>query len=356
MRRARTQINRCSEWGLRAESRQMETHCRRNFRSDLCDCVNCKQGKLTKAQYTKEIRNLCLQDQLSRGTKSSSIKTCTLESICTKTAHRHENGSQAGKKENHQNRHHAVSQKNKYFIDEEVPTDLESFNLMMNGNNMDERILPAVVNTIKYLRKMYHRMLVNTKSKTISFFERERRFIGSKGGSSFSSDEHSLGENSTEKPRAFADENPGSCDLEEDYDRDGFKNGAFEWRLWRRRGTLLPREEDQEGRDSDSGVNFECDDIVESKNVQATMLHAAAKDGDVEKVMSLVFDYCDVNSLNRRGRPAVESALESSKFRCALFLMEAGTDMKIYTQQKVDEYEQVLEITRNRSHFIQTAL
>ena len=331
----------------------METCERSDIQNSQCFCVSCKQGKLSKEQYTEQIRKLCSTSRTTR------VKSNSFGSNAQKSNEKTNNNAQNQQEHDIEKAvlDHGGLMPSKYFIDEEEPNDLQSYNSMVNGKVDDPRILPAVVDTVKYLRKMYREMLIDMKPKSSSFFERERAKVGTKGSDSFSSDDLSSAESAMEKPAYLKHENArvrrrgenksGSC--------TEFENNQSHWKLKWKVKEAEEWLEEIDGVDNDSGVHFGYD-AVEKKEMQKSRLHFAAKNGNLEKVVELILDCCDVNEEGENGWPAIESALNSSKFRCALFLIEAGTDMKMYTEKKVNEYETVLRKARSYTHFIQTAL
>lgn len=336
----------------------METFCQRDVKNGACMCVNCKEGKLTKAQYAMRIRNICCQTQMPR--VKGSLAPIVPTASCTNTGH--------GLKYEEKTPHKAIFRKefdvqknyNRYFTDEEVPSDLEYFNLMMNGSSGDPRILPAVVDTLKYVRKIYHEMLTETRTKAWSFFENERRSIGSKSSDSLSSDgQSSNGEFVNENRLKTASDilRMRKHEARESYNRHGLDVNTSRWKQRIRVENVTGRRK-HEWTDGEPGVD--CDsDPVDDKSITETKtaaLHDAAMRGNVEKVMRLILDWCDVNALNKDGWPAFEGAMNNSKFRCALFLIEAGTDMKRYTTKKVEQYEKALSKVRSYTQFIKTAL
>ena len=339
----------------------METCYKTSLRGSACFCVKCKQGVLTKAQYTDQIRVLCSRSKTSRTDRNDN------ESAMRKSPRKTNTQTDDLPKHDVKLVEETIttSQFNgptndRYYVDEEQPTDLYSYNLMVNGRLADPRILPAVVDTITYLRTLYHKILMQTKRASSYVYDQKNNSFGSKGSDSYSSDDLSGSDFPVNKPQLFEKSSvstkrlvekntslPNKCTNSKPYGKLRKK------RMLAEEGT--EQFQGETGRDSDSGVHFDCD-ASESSNNENTRLHEAARIGDVEKVIQLILDCCDVNGLNNDGWPAIESALSRSKFRAALFLIEAGTDIKSYTGKKVDEYEEALRRVRNQTYFIRTAV
>ena len=338
----------------------MDAYYRRSMKNRACFCDNCKQGILSKEQYTDQIRVLCSQSRTSRA-KSETVVTTTRKSPRKTNISNFNFDNDVKLIEKTVSKSGLVPDKY-YYIDEEQPADLESYNLMVNGTLGDPRILPAVVDTIKYLRYLYHQLLMQAKCRSSSFCDREMDNFRSKGSDSYSSDDLSSGEFSFDKPQYLEHERVRvkKSAIEKSTSNSGVTNAMSSHRQLRKSGKPNEISKDRvhgesDGRDSDSGIHFDCD-AFESKICVNNRLHEAAKDGDVEKVIELILDCCDVNGLNGDGWPAIESALNNSKFRAALLLIEAGTDMRAYTEKKVDEYEEVINKARDYTHFIRTAV
>ena len=230
-----------------------------------------------------------------------------------------------------------------YYLDEEQPSNLEEFSYMVDGRSTDPRILPAVVATIRFLRQRYHRMLLDMKPKSKEFFEREfaklerNRFYtkgyGNTQGSLDSWDESDSG---------TADSHDGQnyVKVSTDNHQSGCVNSV-------------------RGSDSSVSANGSCCSTLPAPRDRFSepyALHAAASVGDTDRVMSLTLRGYDVNSLNNNRWPAVEMALRTYKFRCAIFLIEAGTNMMAYTEQRKREYRDVIIKARRHLQIVKTSL
>ena len=482
---------------------------------DACSCSDCKQGRFSKEQYIKQIRALCgVPKQLNTSSSpkgkgqnyqqrreasrsfssdysssNSSLQNGSDESIATNTS-KNQGKRRAGRILS------VDAVKHDYYIDEEQPADLESFNLMVNGTSADPRILPAVVETIKYLRQTYRQTLLNMNPKPksrdlwdnstdnessddwsdstyntrssgskagskVSFEDQkiangkrtgdirgelERRALQgaqsnddywsdssgarSATGSKVSFDDHSISnvQRNGNLRANFDKKAPNVGQSNDDYWSDGsgtidtsnstrYSNGPGDVRgqLERRaqrvaqskaylrrqalgnnslraanehgerngstrgiegkgkltRGVPTPimtkqqsngrmvKDGPKNGRDNernDSGVSVEHDIIDQLVHDNPLALHAASHDGDLDRVIRLTLNGYDLNKQGKFGWPPVEFALRRSRFRCAIFLIEAGTNMTYYTKQKVEEYRKVLLKARKYLKMITTIL
>ena len=316
---------------------------------------------LSKEQYTDQIRALCSQNGTSGSKSDSFVPTLRTPQrrIDIPVNVRCERNQKSREKIVGSSGFNAFAP-DRYYVDEEQPDDLVSYNLMVNGTHGDPRILPAIVDTLKHLRRFYYQMLIQAKRKSLSPTTLKLDNFRSKGSDTYSSDELLSSETSVDKPQYLKhksvraetrpeDSNAGNC--------NGLVHVAPHWGLNKTENSVEIDKctGDADGRDSDSGIQFDCD-AIEGKSSQLYRLHEAAKEGDVEKIIQLILDCCNVNGQNDDGWPALEYALSNSKFRAALFLIEAGTDINRYTVEKVDEYERILGKARNYTYFIRTAV
>ena len=479
---------------------------------DACSCSDCKQGRFSKEQYIKQIRALCgVPKQLntsnspqgkgqnyqqrrgasrsfssSYSSSNSSLQNGDDESITTNTSKNQE--------KRRTGRILSVDAvKHEYYIDEEQPTDLESFNLMVNGTSADPRILPAVVETIKYLRQTYRQTLLNMHPKPKSrdlwdnstdnessddwsdstyntrssgskagsrVFSEDQKIANGRGigdvrgklegralqgaqsnddywsdssgarnatGSKVFFDDHSVSNSQRNgnlrgkfgerapKVAQFSDDNwsdssgttgtshstrssNGSGDVRGQLERraqrvaqskaylqrqafgnnslraaneHGERNGLIEVKGKVKRGVSIPITTKQqsngrmvkdgpknghENERNDSSVNVEHDIIDKLVHDNPLALHAASRDGDLDRVIRMTLNGYDLNKQGKLGWPPVEFALRRSRFRCAIFLIEAGTNMTYYTKQKVEEYRKVLLKARKYLKMITTIL
>ena len=322
--------------------------------------ANRGQGELTKDQYIQRIRELCGEiSYQSVGQKDRSKRNRVWKDSASSKPCSH-NGVFAGDKNRGFTTSLQASTSRNYFVDDEQPTDPESFSSMVNYTTADPRILPAVVETVRYLRQTYHQLLLSMRPKSFSFFEKERENLGTRSDSSeehfssLSDDTNSAkvrvslpyNQNSTRHRKKRANSTlssssnssaslgnhqlirrsvTGSCDKWSGSDRHRFRRVTFDT------------------------VNLQ-------KNDQPYELHAAASEGDTDEVMMLTLNGCDLNAPDSDGFPAFEFALRRSKFRCAIFLVEAGTDIDMYTRKKLKEYETLLRKSRSYMHVMKTTL
>ena len=77
-----------------------------------------------------------------------------------------------------------------------------------------------------------------------------------------------------------------------------------------------------------------------------TLLHIAAREGDVECLQTLIRHGADLNKKNMDGWPAVHSALQQAQLPAMIYLIECGTDMEEYTNMRVHEYQSVQKISK----------
>lgn len=77
-----------------------------------------------------------------------------------------------------------------------------------------------------------------------------------------------------------------------------------------------------------------------------SLLHKASTAGDLESIHTLVQHGARVNILDQDGFPPLHSALRKAHYKCAIFLMECGTDLNSYTIGRVQEFMDITEIAR----------
>ena len=85
------------------------------------------------------------------------------------------------------------------------------------------------------------------------------------------------------------------------------------------------------------------------------MKEAAGK-GDIKRILNLMNsnECTHKNSSKCQTMPAFHNALQKEHFRTAILLLEAGTDLELYTEQRINEYNEMLEVVdRNRHAFNQ---
>ncbi len=344
----------------------------------LCDCANCAQGKLTKEQYVEEIRALCGRMQpkvtLSRkeernwvnskemvnskdtrisGRSRSMYVSSDKKSRDFKSRKINRTASEAYKLVNHltwaEQANHENGNNNKrdimYYIDEEQPSDIEAFSDMVNGRSADPRILPAMIQTIRYLRQGYHQMLLDMKPKSKDFFDREfaklernRFYTRERGRAGTSSPEES---------------DSGMTDWS--YGRYCVSRKSNQ-SIISQNGDKMIYDSDWSHSRSDSGVTLLSNDNFSKQAINNYALRVAATNGDTDQVMHLTLQGCDLNHLGEDGWPPIELALRNSRFRCAIFLVEAGTEMETYTARKMQEYTEIIYKSRKYLHVLQTSL
>eukprot|EP00795_Rhopilema_esculentum_P012356 gene12356-3010_t len=288
-------------------------------KKDTCLYANRGQGELTKDQYIQKIRELCGEiSYQSVGQKDRSKRNTVWKGSASSKPCSHNGVFAEDKDRGFTTSLHPSTSRN-YFVDDEQPTDPESFSSMVNTTTADPRILPAVVETVRYLRQTYHQLLLSTRPKSFSFFEKERENLGTR---SDSSEEHF----------SSLSDDTNSAKVLVTGGRDRW-SGSDRHRCRR--------------------VTFDTANLQEYKPYE---LHAAASEGNIDKVMMLTLNGCDLNAPDSDGFPAFEFALRRSKFRCAIFLVEAGSDIDMYTRKKLKEYEKLLKKSRSYMHVMETTL
>ena len=108
---------------------------------------------------------------------------------------------------------------------------------------------------------------------------------------------------------------------------------------------------DQDNVDSSSSL-IERLELAESLSCKS-MKEAAGK-GDIKKILSLMnSNECTHKKSDRcQKMPAFHDALRKEHFRTAILLLEAGTDMKLYTEQRINEFNEMMDVVdRNRHAF-----
>ena len=98
----------------------------------------------------------------------------------------------------------------------------------------------------------------------------------------------------------------------------------------------------------------EVKEVIEKENIDVnqlspsgrSLLHKAATAGDLESIYTLIQYGAVVNIQDQDGFPPIHSALRKAHFKCAILLIECGTDMARYTTERVREF---LEIKHMRT-------
>ena len=106
--------------------------------------------------------------------------------------------------------------------------------------------------------------------------------------------------------------------------------------------------------DSSSSLLKERLELADSLSCKA-MKEAAGK-GDIKRILNLMNsnECTHKNSSKCQTMPAFHNALQKEHFRTAILLLEAGTDLELYTEQRINEYNEMLEVVdRNRHAFNQ---
>ena len=82
-----------------------------------------------------------------------------------------------------------------------------------------------------------------------------------------------------------------------------------------------------------------------------TLLHKAASAGDIESIRTLISYGADVNLTDQYGFPPLNSALAHEHYKCAMFLIEQGTDLNLYTQARIHEYYEVKDMQQRNINY-----
>ncbi|XP_057308361.1 uncharacterized protein LOC130646215 isoform X2 [Hydractinia symbiolongicarpus] len=94
---------------------------------------------------------------------------------------------------------------------------------------------------------------------------------------------------------------------------------------------------------------FPCNRKQKSKQTvphnAPSLLNTSAKKGDIKKILELMqANQMDVNQKDSNGWPAIHHAFKNKHYRTAFLLLEAGANMKEYTNQRIKEYKTTVEI------------
>lgn len=98
----------------------------------------------------------------------------------------------------------------------------------------------------------------------------------------------------------------------------------------------------------------EVKEVIEKENIDVnqispsgrSLLHKAAAAGDLESIHTLVQYGALVNIQDQDGFPPIHSALRKAHFKCAILLIEYGTDVGRYTSERVGEFLEIKDMTR----------
>ena len=113
---------------------------------------------------------------------------------------------------------------------------------------------------------------------------------------------------------------------------------------------------------SESSIS-EIREVMENEQVNVnqlspsgkTLLHKAAAAGDIESIHTLVSYGADVNLTDQNGVPPFHSALRHAHYKCAVFLIEQGTDLNQYTRTRIREFREIKHMSqRNFDHVLNT--
>lgn len=76
-----------------------------------------------------------------------------------------------------------------------------------------------------------------------------------------------------------------------------------------------------------------------------SLLHKAAAAGDLESIHTLIQYGAMVNIVDQDGFPPIDSALKKAHFKCAILLIECGTDVARYTTERIREFMEIRDMT-----------
>ncbi|PFX28394.1 Protein phosphatase 1 regulatory subunit 27 [Stylophora pistillata] len=76
-----------------------------------------------------------------------------------------------------------------------------------------------------------------------------------------------------------------------------------------------------------------------------SLLHKAAAAGDLESIHTLIQYGAMVNIIDQDGFPPIHSALKKAHFKCAILLIEYGTDVTRYTTERIREFLEIKEMS-----------
>lgn len=76
-----------------------------------------------------------------------------------------------------------------------------------------------------------------------------------------------------------------------------------------------------------------------------SLLHKSAAAGDLESIHTLIQYGAVVNIVDQDGFPPIHSALKKAHFKCAILLIECGTDVARYTTERIREFLEIRDMT-----------
>ena len=91
-----------------------------------------------------------------------------------------------------------------------------------------------------------------------------------------------------------------------------------------------------------------------TKSLSCKVMKEAAGKGDIKRILNLInSNTCAHQKPSHcQAMPAFHNALQKEHFRTAILLLEAGTDIKLYTEQRIREYNRMMDVVdRNRHAF-----
>lgn len=76
-----------------------------------------------------------------------------------------------------------------------------------------------------------------------------------------------------------------------------------------------------------------------------SLLHKAAAAGDLESIHTLIQYGAMVNIVDQDGFPPIHSALKKAHYKCAILLIECGTNITWYTTERIREFMEIRDMT-----------
>ena len=76
-----------------------------------------------------------------------------------------------------------------------------------------------------------------------------------------------------------------------------------------------------------------------------SLLHKAAAAGDLESIHTLIQYGAMVNIVDQDGFPPIHSALKKAHYKCAILLIECGTNIAWYTTERIREFMEIRDMT-----------
>ena len=110
--------------------------------------------------------------------------------------------------------------------------------------------------------------------------------------------------------------------------------------------------DDDDYDDDDDAVDATEQNSVTNSNLHCKQLKSAAGKGDVGKVLTLLNTNQCAHSRDDCWDewPAFHTAFQKEHFRTAILLLEAGTDLNKYTEQRIQEYNNMMDVVNRNAN------